>query len=67
MVTAGNASGINDGAAAVVVMSAAQGRRAGRSSRALRLVARAEAGVEPVDHGRRPDPRGPEGARRRPA
>jgi len=47
MVTAGNASGINDGAAAVVVMSAARARELGVKPR-LRLVARAEAGEEIV-------------------
>jgi acetyl-CoA C-acetyltransferase len=46
MVTAGNASGINDGAAAVVVMSASKARELGLKPR-LKLVARAEAGVEP--------------------
>ena len=45
-VTAGNASGINDGAAALVVMSAAKARELGLKPR-LRLVARAEAGVDP--------------------
>jgi len=46
-VTAGNASGINDGAAAVVVMSRAKADELGLKPR-LRLVARAEAGVEPA-------------------
>src|SRR5690606_10097301 len=44
-VTAGNASGINDGAAAVVVMSASKAAELGIKPR-MRLVARAEAGVE---------------------
>lgn len=44
-VTAGNASGINDGAAAVVVMSASRAAELGIKPR-MRLVARAEAGVE---------------------
>jgi acetyl-CoA C-acetyltransferase len=55
MVTAGNASGINDGAAAVVVMSAARARELGVKPR-LRLVARAEAGVEPSIMGSGPIP-----------
>jgi acetyl-CoA C-acetyltransferase len=46
MVTAGNASGINDGAAALVVMSASKAKELGLKPR-LRLVARAESGVEP--------------------
>ena len=44
VVTAGNASGINDGAAAVVVMSRAKADELGIKPR-LRMVARAEAGV----------------------
>ncbi|MCK9494718.1 MAG: thiolase family protein [Dehalococcoidia bacterium] len=44
-VTAGNASGINDGAAAVVVMSASKAAELGIKPR-MRLVARAEAGVD---------------------
>jgi len=55
MVTAGNASGINDGAAAVVVTSAANARELGLKPR-LRLVARAEAGVEPSIMGSGPIP-----------
>jgi acetyl-CoA C-acetyltransferase len=55
MVTAGNASGINDGAAALVVMSAARARELGAKPR-LRLVARAEAGVEPSIMGSGPIP-----------
>ena len=44
-VTAGNASGINDGAAAVVVTTAGKAAELGLTPR-LRLVSRAEAGVE---------------------
>jgi acetyl-CoA C-acetyltransferase len=55
MVTAGNASGINDGAAAVVLMSAAKARELGLKPR-LKLVARAESGVEPSIMGQGPIP-----------
>jgi acetyl-CoA C-acetyltransferase len=55
MVTAGNASGINDGAAAVVVMSRSKAEELGVKPR-LRLVARAEAGVEPSIMGSGPIP-----------
>ncbi len=55
MVTAGNASGINDGAAAVVVASASKAKDLGLKPR-LRLVARAEAGVEPSIMGEGPIP-----------
>jgi acetyl-CoA C-acetyltransferase len=54
-VTAGNASGINDGAAAVVLMSSAKARELGLSPK-LRLVARAEAGVRPEIMGSGPIP-----------
>jgi acetyl-CoA C-acetyltransferase len=54
-VTAGNSSGINDGAAAVVVMSASKARELGLKPR-LRLVARAESGVEPSLMGSGPIP-----------
>jgi acetyl-CoA C-acetyltransferase len=54
-VTAGNSSGINDGAAAVVVMSASKARALGLKPR-LRLVARAESGVEPSLMGSGPIP-----------
>jgi acetyl-CoA C-acetyltransferase len=54
-VTAGNASGINDGAAAVVLMSAAKARELGATPK-LRLVARAEAGVRPEIMGSGPIP-----------
>jgi acetyl-CoA C-acetyltransferase len=55
MVTAGNASGINDGAAAVVLMSASKARELGAKPR-LKLVARAESGVEPSIMGQGPIP-----------
>ena len=55
VVTAGNASGINDGAAAVVVMSKTRAEELGIKPR-LRLVARAEAGVEPAVMGMGPIP-----------
>ncbi|MEX1255900.1 MAG: thiolase family protein, partial [Dehalococcoidia bacterium] len=55
MVTAGNASGINDGAAAVVVMSRSKADELGLKPR-LRMVARAEAGVEPSIMGSGPIP-----------
>ncbi len=55
MVTAGNASGINDGAAAMVVMGAARARELGVKPR-LRLVSRAESGVEPSIMGSGPIP-----------
>ena len=54
-VTAGNSSGINDGAAAVVVTTARTAAELGRSPR-LRLVARAEAGVPPEIMGSGPIP-----------
>ncbi len=55
MVTAGNASGINDGAAAVVMMSASKAKELGVTPR-MRIVARAEAGVEPSIMGEGPIP-----------
>lgn len=54
-VTAGNASGINDGAAAVVVMSASRAQSLGLKP-LLRLVAKAEAGVRPEIMGSGPIP-----------
>ena len=54
-VTAGNASGINDGAAAVVLMSADKAAELGLKPR-MRLVARAEAGVRPEIMGSGPVP-----------
>ena len=55
MVTAGNASGINDGAAAVVLMSSSKAKELGLTPR-MRMVARAEAGVEPRIMGSGPIP-----------
>ena len=55
MVTPGNASGINDGASATVVMSASKAAALGVKAR-LRLVARAEAGVDPSIMGSGPIP-----------
>src|SRR3990172_7018797 len=55
VVTAGNASGINDGAAAVVAMSRSRADELGVKPR-LRMVARAEAGVEPSIMGSGPIP-----------
>ena len=55
-VTAGNASGINDGAAAVVVTAAGKARQAGISPLA-EIVSYASTGVDPPS-GNRPDPRG---------
>jgi acetyl-CoA C-acetyltransferase len=55
VVTAGNASGINDGAAAVVVTSRRKADELGLKPR-LRLVARAEAGVDPSIMGSGPIP-----------
>jgi len=54
-VTAGNSSGINDGAAAVLVMSEARARELGMQPRA-RLVASAVAGVDPAIMGLGPMP-----------
>ena len=53
--TAGNASGINDGAAAVVVMSAAEARSAGITPLA-RIASLATAGVDPAIMGTGPIP-----------
>ena len=55
MVTPGNASGINDGASATVVMSATKAAALGVKAR-LRLVARAQAGVDPSIMGSGPIP-----------
>ena len=52
-VTAGNASGINDGACALLLASEDAARRHGLTPRA-RVVAMATAGVPPRDHGHRP-------------
>ncbi len=54
-VTAGNASGINDGAAAVVLMSASQAAKEGRKVLA-RIVSWAHAGVDPAIMGTGPIP-----------
>ena len=54
-VTAGNASGINDGAAALVVMSAKEAERRGLTPLA-RIVAWAQAGVDPAIMGTGPIP-----------
>ena len=61
-VTAGNASGINDGAAALVVMSAAEAAKRGLNPLA-RIAAYATAGVDPAGDGHRTDPGHPQGAR----
>lgn len=54
-VTAGNASGINDGAAAVVVMTAAKAKELGLTPMA-RIVSFASAGVDPAIMGTGPIP-----------
>ena len=54
-VTAGNASGINDGAAAVVLMSAAEAKKRGLTPLA-RIVSWAQAGVDPSIMGTGPVP-----------
>ena len=54
-VTAGNASGLNDGAAAVVVMSAAEAKRRGLTPLA-RIASFATAGVDPAIMGTGPIP-----------
>ena len=54
-VTAGNASGLNDGAAALVVMSAAEARRRGLTPLA-RIASFATAGVDPALMGTGPIP-----------
>ena len=54
-VTAGNASGINDGAAAIVVMSAAEAAKRGITPMA-RIVSWATAGVDPAIMGTGPIP-----------
>ena len=61
-VTAGNASGINDGAAAVVLMTAAEAKKRGITPLA-RIVSWAQAGVDPSIMGTGPDPGVQEGAR----
>jgi acetyl-CoA C-acetyltransferase len=54
-VTAGNASGINDGAAAVILMSAAEAEKRGLKPLA-RIVSWANAGVDPAIMGTGPIP-----------
>jgi acetyl-CoA C-acetyltransferase len=54
-VTAGNASGINDGAAALVLMSAKEAQRLGKTPLA-RIVSWAHAGVDPAIMGTGPIP-----------
>ena len=54
-VTAGNASGINDGAAAVVLMTASEAAKQGRPVLA-RIVSWAQAGVDPAIMGTGPIP-----------
>ncbi len=60
-VTAGNASGINDGAAAVVLMTASEAARRGIEPLA-RIVSWAHGGRRSVHHGHRPHPGLEEGA-----
>jgi acetyl-CoA C-acetyltransferase len=55
MVTAGNASGINDGASAMVLMSASKAKELGVTPR-MRIIARAESGVDPAIMGSGPIP-----------
>jgi acetyl-CoA C-acetyltransferase len=54
-VTAGNASGINDGAAAVVLMTASEAAKQGKKVLA-RIVSWAQAGVDPAIMGTGPIP-----------
>jgi acetyl-CoA C-acetyltransferase len=60
-VTAANASGLNDGAAALVLMTADEAERRGLKPLA-RIASWAHAGVEPEIMGTGPDPRHPQGA-----
>ena len=55
-VTAGNASGLNDGAAAVVLMSAGEMRKRGIEAPLARIVSWAQAGVDPKIMGTGPIP-----------
>ena len=55
-VTAGNASGINDGAAAVVMASRSAAERLGLSAPLARVVSWAQAGVDPAIMGTGPIP-----------
>ena len=61
-VTAGNASGINDGASAVLLVEADRARELGLRPLA-RVLATAVAGVDPAVMGDRPRPGHPQGAR----
>ena len=63
-VTAGNSSGINDGAAGIVMMSAEEAKRRGLRIMA-RIVTSAVAGVDPNFHGTRTNPSDAEGTRSR--
>ena len=65
-VTAGNSCPLNDGAAAVVVMSDDARARARASTPLARIIASSRLGRRAGDHGRRPDRGGAQGARRRP-
>ena len=60
-VTAGNACPLNDGAAALLIMSDEKANAAGFKPRA-RIIASTVAGDPPGDHGPRPDPGDPEAA-----
>ena len=62
-VTAGNASGINDGAAAVVLMKASEAAKLGKTPLA-RIVSWAHAGVDPAIMGTGPIPASREALRR---
>ena len=57
-VTAGNASGVNDGAAALILASEEAASRHGLTPRA-RVIAMATAGVRAPRHGHRPAPGDP--------
>ena len=61
LITAGNSSSLNDGAAALVLVSGRYAERAGLQPRA-RVVAAANAGVAPDDHGYRAGSGHPQGA-----
>ena len=64
VVTAGNASGVNDGAAALIVASRHWGEKNGKKPIA-RILSAASAGGRAAHHGRRARLRDPEGARAR--
>ena len=64
-VTAGNSSGINDGAAAVLLASQPGSRESAGSPAARRFVASGVAGVDPAFMGLGPDARDAQGARAR--